>query len=289
MKKGRRPQRFRGLFLHVIAFLFLALPAVFVFLLPTPPVKHAEGPVFEDFSRVPVTPHLKKKQGVRTRRGKRLPLVAIIIDDMGFDYTLDRKFIFLEAPLSFAFLPYGPNTGRLASTAHSMNRDVLVHLPMEPENRSIDPGPGVLTVDMGLDAMLETLKKNISQVPGAIGVNNHMGSKFTADRKAMEYVLAFLKQRGLFFVDSRTTKKTIAYETARQMGVPCGERSVFLDHVDKSAEIRHEVHRLVSLAKRNGSAIAIGHPYKNTYKVLYKMLPLMRREVKIVPVHTLVR
>jgi len=287
-KKGPEHSRFKGLFLHVIIFLFLALPLAIVFLLPTPPVERSSHPVYEEFTKAPKTSPAKKRKKRAKRAGKRLPMIAIIIDDMGYDYNLDKKFILLDAPLSFAFLPYGPNTKRLAHIAHKKKRDVLVHLPMEPDNMALDPGPGVLMVDMEFDELIDTLKRNIRGVPGAIGVNNHMGSRFTADARAMEYVLAYLKERGLFFVDSRTTKETVAYETAKKMGVPCAERAVFLDHDNTRQKIGHELKRLVRVAKKNGVAIAIGHPYKNTYDVLFQSLPIIRKEVRLVPVHVLV-
>ncbi len=287
-KKGPEPTRFKGLFLHVIIFLFLTFPLAIVLLVPTPPVERGSHPVYEEFTKAPKTPPVKKRKKKAKSAEKKLPLVAIIIDDMGYDYNLDKEFILLDAPLSFAFLPYGPNTKRLVHIAHKKKRDILVHLPMEPENKALDPGPGVLMVDMGFDELIDTLKRNISCVPGAIGVNNHMGSRFTADARAMEYVLAYLKERGLFFVDSRTTKETIAFETAKKMGVPCAERAVFLDHDNNKQKIGHELERLVRVAKKNGAAIAIGHPYKNTYEVLFQRLPIIRKEVRLVPVHMLV-
>ncbi len=287
-KKGPESKRFKGLFLHIIVLLFVSLPLALVLLVPTPPVKQIERPPFENFSRAPSTVHKRSPAKPKARK-MPLPLVAIIIDDMGYDYAIDERFLKLPVPLSFAFLPYGPNTKRLARLARSKNRDVLVHVPMEPENKMLNPGPGVLTLAMSVDSLIETLEQDIQEVPGAVGVNNHMGSRFTADRKAMKYVLAILKQKGLFFIDSRTTKNTVAFEMARQMGVPCGERAVFLDHSDNRKLIEHQVMRLVRLAQRDGSAIGIGHPYVNTYKVLYKMLPIIQKDVAIVPVHRLVQ
>ena len=279
----------------------MGLPLALVLILPTPPVKKIQRPVFEDFSKVedlskvPKVPvvtknDIKKTHIVAKKVSKRrhLPKIAIIIDDMGYEYIIDEKFIRMAAPLSFAFLPYGPNTKRLARLAASKKRDILVHVPMEPDNKNVDPGPGVLTLDMDIDALIETLEQNIKAVPGAIGVNNHMGSRFTANRKAMKYVLTILKQKGLFFVDSRTTKKTVAFEMAQKMGVPSAERAVFLDNSESKRAIEFQLRRLVRLAKRDGMAIGIGHPYRITYEVLYRMLPAIQKEVVIVPVHRLV-
>ncbi len=285
--KGPGINRFKGLFIHLLAFSFVCIPLALILLIPVPPVSHIHRPMFEDFSKAPSSVSIKSKSK-RAKIHKRLPLVAIIIDDMGYDYRLDKQFIDLEAPLSFAFLPYAPNTKKLAKIALLKKKDVLVHVPMEPENGSLDPGPGELTVDMDLDSLFETLLKDIKKVPGAVGINNHMGSRFTANKKAMEYIVAVLKQKGLFLIDSRTTKKTVAYEVAKQMGLRSAERSVFLDHVNESSSIEHEINRLVELAQRNGHAIGIGHPYKNTYNSLYRMLPLVKKKVRLVPVHKIV-
>ena len=190
-------------------------------------------------------------------------------------------------PLSFAFLPGAPNTEKLAAKAARLGRDVLVHLPLEPLNADINPGPGALRVNMTKEAILSVLKKDLGLVPDACGVNNHMGSKFTADKKAMSIVLGEIKRRGLFFVDSVTTNKSVAYALAQEMGIPSAARSVFLDDDHSPSDIKKELRHLVLLAKRNGSAIAIGHPFPDTEKVLRDELPSLRKEVLLVPVHTL--
>jgi len=214
--------------------------------------------------------------------------LAILIDDMGYNAAIDRRFIDLEAPLSFAFLPYAPNTGEIARYAKRHGRDVLVHIPMEPENKAMDPGRGVLTVDMDLPHLVDVLGQDIERVPGAIGANNHMGSRFTKDRRAMEIVIAYLKSRKFFFVDSRTTKDTVAYKVAKEMGIRCAQRSVFLDHTLSRKSILHEIRRSIKLARKQGSVIAIGHPSRLMYQVLYDELPRLRKQVKLVPVHNLV-
>ncbi len=202
---------------------------------------------------------------------------------------MDRQFIDIQAPLSFAFLPFAPNTEILAGYAEKKGKDVLVHIPMEPENKKLNPGRGVLTLAMDFDSLVETLKADLAAVPGAVGANNHMGSRFTKDKKAMEIVMACLKDRGLFFLDSRTTKDTVAFDVARQMGLPCAQRSVFLDHTPSREAIGREIRRSLNLAKKHGLCVAIGHPSRLTYQVLYRAIPLMRKEVRLVPVHRLVR
>lgn len=220
-------------------------------------------------------------------RPESVPRVAFLIDDLGYDLAIDRAFLSIDAPLSFAFLPGAPHTQRLVREARNKGRDILVHLPMEPLSPAADSGPGALRTDMALEPLLRLLRQDIEAVPGAMGVNNHMGSRFTANRGAMELVLAEVKRRGLFFVDSRTTSGTVAYETARSLGVPAIERFVFLDHDPRPEAVRRELNRLVRLAQERGQALAIGHPLSVTLRVLYEELPRLQKEVRVVPVHRL--
>ena len=214
-----------------------------------------------------------------------MPLVAILIDDMGYNLPINNQLLKLEAPLSFSFLPTAPHTPTLAKKAKDLGKDVLIHLPLEPVNSAIDPGPGVLRLSMDFDSMLQILRKDLDAVPGAIGVNNHMGSKFTTSKKGMELILTEIKRRGLFFVDSKTTHDSVAYVTARSMGIPAAERTVFLDHDTQKESIRREIKKMVKLSMENGCVLAIGHPTPNTWKVLYEELPRIRKRVRIVPVH----
>ncbi len=287
-KTRRRPGKNPGklFFWTAVIWALLTCIVVLIYLLPLPRLfPPGVRPPFEE-PKAPGPP----KQSVPAHKAPcQVPRVAIIIDDMGYDLSLDRAFIQLEAPLSFAFLPQAPFTRKLAREAGRNGRDVLVHLPLEPENKSLDPGPGVLTVDMGFDVMLSQLKQDLDAVPGAIGVNNHMGSRFTADKKAMEIILTEIKRRGLFFVDSRTTKYTVAYKTALSLGVPSTERSVFLDDDTRPESIKSELERLRKLALSRGMAVAIGHPHVNTLRVLYQNLPQLARDVKIVSIHELVK
>lgn len=220
---------------------------------------------------------------------KAMPELAILIDDMGYDQAIDNALLSLDAPVSFAFLPGAPHTKKLAGKAFQLGRDVLVHLPLEPLNPKIDPGPGALRLDMAPDIILATLKKDLDAIPHAIGVNNHMGSRFTADRKAMELIMPEIKRRGLFFVDSKTTGGSVAYSIAREMGVPTAARDIFLDNDQDPAAIKKELRMAILLAKRGRGVIAIGHPFSNTRKVLYEELPLLKKEVRLVPVHAIVR
>ncbi len=243
-------------------------------------------PPFEERRPLPPPPKVTPKPLPPTIQK---PKVAIIIDDLGYNRDIDDAFLHLHAPLSFAFLPKAPYTKFLANEAHKIGgRDILVHIPMEPINPAINTGPGELLTNMDLDTLLEVLKEDISEVPWAIGANNHMGSKFTTDKKVMTWVLEELKRRGMFFIDSRTTAMSIAYNIAKELGVPTAKRDVFLDRNPNPIAIRKELKRLVKIAKEKGYAIAIGHPFLVTWKILYRELPWLEKQVKIVPVHELV-
>ncbi len=283
-------RRFPGLLGNLLLLAIIALPLAVLYLLPLSGKNiPAKRPPFENFSPAPRVPVKKPGPKRPVQRPSVPPMLAILIDDMGYDAGIDRKFIDIQAPISFAFLPFAPNTEVLARYARKCGKDVLVHIPMEPENKRLNPGPGVLTLEMDFDTLLETLRADLAAVPGAIGANNHMGSRFTTDTRAMETVLAYLKERGLFFVDSRTTRYTVAFDVARKLGLPCAQRSVFLDHTLSREAIRHEIRRSLKLAAEQGSVIMIGHPSRLTYQVLYREIPLMRKEVRLVPVHRVVR
>ena len=288
--KTKKNNCYRGFMPAAIALALCGAVLALIYMLPGPKnISPAARPPFEDFS-MPVPGRSAALPSVHTSEqpaGISRPLVAIIIDDMGYDYSMDEAFLRLNAPLSYAFLPFAPNTEKLAGQAAADGKDVLVHIPMEPLNRSIDPGPGVLRLDMDFNTTIKTLKRDLDAVPGAIGANNHMGSGYTEDKKAMEIVLNEIRRRRMFFVDSRTSADTVAYRTARRMGIPAGWRSVFLDHTPAKKAVKHELYRLVNLARQNGRAIAIGHPVKVTLQVLYRELPGIQKKVRLVPIHIL--
>ncbi len=285
--KAHKKNRIRlspGLLWPTIALGITGAVVALLYLLPLPPGTGPEiRPPFEEFDSAPPVSRLSKPS--RPESTDSMPLVAILIDDMGYNLRMNNAFLKLEAPLSFSFLPTAPHTRKLANKAKDLGKDVLIHLPLEPVNSTIDPGPGVLRLSMDFDSMLQMLRKDLDAVPGAIGVNNHMGSKFTTSKRGMELILTEIKHRGLFFVDSRTTHDSVAYVTARSMGIPAAERTVFLDHDTQEESIRKEVKKMVELSVENGCVLAIGHPTSNTWKVLHEELPRVSKRVRIVPVH----
>ncbi len=218
------------------------------------------------------------------------PEVAFIIDDLGASRASGRQVLNLPGPVACAFLPYAAFTRELAEQAHARNKEVLLHLPMQ----SVEPlrlDSGAVTLDMSEREFTAAVRAGIAQVPHVSGVNNHMGSLLTRHPGHMLWLMRSLQSdRRLFFVDSRTTKHTVARQIAYENRVPSVSRDVFLDAELSAAGVRREFARLLGLARRNGSALGIGHPHPATLAVLQQELPrLAAQGVNIVPVSRLVQ
>lgn len=217
------------------------------------------------------------------------PEIALIIDDMGMQKAEGQRVIALPGPVACAFLPYAPHTQALARSAHRRHKEVILHLPMETvERQALDTGG--LRLDMNEAEVVTTVQANLARVPHVSGVNNHMGSLLTRHPGHMVWLMrAMQRQPQLFFVDSRTTKHTVAQLVAYEEGVPSVSRDVFLDNDPSPQAVQQAFERLLQLARRNGSALAIGHPRPATLAVLEQVLPHLAREgVKLVPVSRLV-
>jgi hypothetical protein len=217
------------------------------------------------------------------------PLVAIIIDDLGYDHIMASKFLELDGILSFSVLPHSPFQHRIATAIYRSGRDVLLHLPMEPvEYPDADPGRGALLSSMGPDVLLDQLERDLDAVPYVVGVNNHMGSRLTQDSSKMRQIFTLLKRRNLFFIDSLTSPKSRCSQAAELLQLKFAQRDVFLDHFQDPNAIRLQIKRLITLANTHGQAIGIAHPYPVTWETLKQELPKIRRQVKLVPVSQLV-
>jgi polysaccharide deacetylase 2 family uncharacterized protein YibQ len=215
--------------------------------------------------------------------------VAIVIDDLGEKSRTGRDFLESGLPFTFSILPFQERSRAFAVEAHKRGRELILHVPMEPrEYPKVKPGKGALLAAMDAKALGRQLARDLDAVPYVRGVSNHMGSRLTEDPEKMKVVLSELKRRNLFFLDSRTTARSVAAETARTLGLKVLERTVFLDHSRKEADIRKELERLVQASLANGKAIGIGHPRPTTFKVLKEMLPTLKeRGVDIVPLSAL--
>jgi polysaccharide deacetylase 2 family uncharacterized protein YibQ len=228
-------------------------------------------------------------EGYEERSYGGLPRIALIIDDLGYDRDMAIAFFQLDLPLTFSVLPMAPYGDAIVQEANRRGRELMLHLPLEPKDYpSLNPGPGALLTDMDDQEIRTTLEADLRQVAGSRGVNHHMGSYFTERKDKMEIVLGELKKRRLFYIDSRTTKDTVALEMARKMGLPAARRHVFLDNELSPRRIRFQMERLLGIAKRSGTAIGIAHPHEETLQVIKEYQHRLRNNVKVIPASELV-
>ena len=193
--------------------------------------------------------------------------LAVIVDDCGYDMSSVRTLLNTGLPLNFAVLPYKPYSSDVLEMIKSDGRVAMLHLPMEPMDRSaMSEGSSTICTDMSKDKILELTRKAINSLPGVSGVNNHQGSKATADSATMTTVLQELRNQDLFFVDSRTSSKSVARDKAVAMGVPTARNDIFLDNSSDVQAIRKQIYKAMDIAEKNGSAIAICHARPNTAK-----------------------
>jgi polysaccharide deacetylase 2 family uncharacterized protein YibQ len=218
------------------------------------------------------------------------PRAAIVIDDLGQRLEHLEQIERLELPVSIAVIPGLPATARTVDEAARRGIEMLLHQPMEPrEEGGKNAGAGVLLVAMSPGELTAQLRRGFDAVPGAVGVNNHMGSRFTEDASALALVMPELKSRGLFWLDSRTSPATRGAAAARAAGVPAIERDVFLDADRDPAFIRSQLRLLLQTARRRGTAVGIGHPHPETLAALLELrAELLASGVALVPVSQLV-
>jgi uncharacterized protein len=244
--------------------------------LPAPPPASAT-PAWQRFA-VPAPP-----------AGDR-PLVAVVIDDLGLDRRRTAAVIALPGPLTLSFMTYAQDLPDQAEAGRRAGHELLLHVPMEPIDRAQNPGPHALLVAMSPDEILAQLRWGLDRFGGFVGVNNHMGSRFTADARGMAVVMAELRRRGLLFLDSKTTATSAGMREAAANGVPHAARDVFLDDDPIRAAIDRQLARVERVARHSGSAIAIGHGHDPTIAALRSWLPTLREKgFALVPLSALVR
>ncbi len=213
-----------------------------------------------------------------------------MIDDLGQDVKQAKEVLTLPGNITVAVMPGLPQSKDVANLAKQASREVLLHMPMEPlKNHEKTQSPGTLSADMTPMAFLTTVSDDVESVPGAVGVNNHEGSALTENKEAMKFLMAELKARNLFFLDSLTNPKSVAYATAIEFGMKAAKRDVFLDNEgDNPAYIREQLAALVDIARKHGKAIGIGHPHPVTLDELRKWLAGINTQgIEIVPVSRL--
>jgi polysaccharide deacetylase 2 family uncharacterized protein YibQ len=201
--------------------------------------------------------------------------IAIVVDDLGRSLGEIDRLARLGVPVTYAVLPFESRTGEVVARLRAEGAEFLVHLPMEPRDGE-NPGPGALLAGLPDRKLRRLTEAALDAVPGAAGVNNHMGSRLTADPRAMRAVLEVVARRRLFFLDSRTTAESVAYDLAVELGVPAARRSVFLDAEPGIEPETEAFAALVAAARAEGAAIGIGHPRRSTFELLEREVPAAR-------------
>lgn len=230
------------------------------------------------FAPAPLTPHPEKHQG----------LLCIVIDDLGEDIHKAKRLAQLEFPVTFSVLPSSTHTRETAALARKHGLELLLHQPMEPKNYpEADPGPGALFVDMNASGIQDTLSRNLAQLPNAVGINNHMGSRFTASSEGMRNTFQKLAKQQLFFLDSLTSPDSVARRIAHQAHIPYLRRNIFLDNTQDRKAIIYQLHKAERMALSRGTAIAIGHPYEATLQAIAQWQSERDRRVRLTPLSTL--
>ncbi len=215
--------------------------------------------------------------------------VVIIFDDAGGSLADLEPIVALGRPVTVSILPGLRYSREVAARAQAAGLEVFLHLPVEPEDSNRNLGPGGVTTVMTDQEIAATVRADLAWVPGVSGINNHMGSLGTADPRVMRAILDVAKERGLIFIDSMTTPRSVATRVAAESRVPTAARDVFLDNEDDAEAIRERFRLLIALAKRRGTAVAIGHVQRMTARILFEMLPEFDHEgIEIVPVSAVV-
>lgn len=260
-----------------------ALPQThdFVSVALSPMQKHEDpGPAVQK-GRTPVA-------GVKPPPQLFLPVIAVVIDDMGNDIAQNRRAIALPSQVSLSFLPYPFATPMLAEEARRAGHEVMVHVPMEAPRDRDGSLANALRRDLTADENVRRLGMALARVRGYVGINNHEGSLFTADRKALVPVAEALYGRGVFFLDSRTTPLSQVVQVARAFGVPSSDRDVFLDDDQASPAVEKQLRELEHVAKEQGVAIAIGHPHAATLDIVTRWCHELKG-YRLVPVSNAIR
>ncbi|MDF2946885.1 MAG: protein of unknown function YibQ [Bacillales bacterium] len=214
--------------------------------------------------------------------------LSIVIDDFGNNMIGTKEMMELDLPITVAVMPFLPSSKQDAISAHKKGYEVLLHLPMEPNHGKASwLGPNPIITSLSSKEIRSRVLRALDEVPYAIGINNHMGSKATADKRVMEIIMRVCKERGLVFLNSRTNSSNVSELLAKKYNVPYLENDYFFDDVYEPAHINHQASKLISLFNKQNNVVAIGHvgiPGKMTSKALRTYSPVWRKRVLIVPI-----
>lgn len=218
------------------------------------------------------------------------PWIAIVIDDLGLKLVNTGRAIHLPPAVTLSFLPYAPHVATQAAQARALGHDVLAHMPMEPISRSIDPGPNALLLGLSDAELTKRLTTQIDLVGPVVGINNHMGSLFTANRAGMDTVMRTIKARGLAFLDSRTICTSKGADAARAAGVPSISRDVFLDHTGTMRGIENGIISSERIALEYGYVVTICHPHNASMDALEAWIPrLLAQGFELAPLTAVIK
>lgn len=218
------------------------------------------------------------------------PMIAIVIDDVGLDRANSARAIALPGPLTISFMTYAEHLDQQSALAREHGHELMLHVPMEPMDQSLDAGPQALGTDLSPDELKRRIDWDLTRLSGIVGINNHMGSKFSRSTEGMSLVMQALRERGLLFLDSRTIADSVGSKEAAAYGVPHADRDVFLDDDQSPAKIDEMLAELERIARKRGYAVGIGHPHPATIAALQRWLPTAaQRGFALVPISAIVR
>jgi polysaccharide deacetylase 2 family uncharacterized protein YibQ len=221
---------------------------------------------------------------------KSKPKIAIVFDDLGIDMPRSAKVIKLRSPLTLSFMTYASKLKEQTKIARNAGHELWMHMPMEPRSQTIDPGPNVLLTGLPKAELQASISWNLNQFSDYIGINNHMGSRFTADLESVRIFMKELKKRNLMFLDSRTSSKSVAQRAAIEAKVPFIVRNIFIDHIDDTIEIKKSLTQVERFAKKFGYAVAIGHPRDKTLREVGSWLNTFEEKgLQLVPLSKLIK
>lgn len=243
----------------------------------TPPVIVKAPVIINEVPAVVVTSQprwMKHALNVATPPADK-PMIALVIDDLGLDRKRTARTLKLKGPMTMAFIPYARDLAKQTGTARNNGHELLLHLPMEPLNPKIDAGPNHLNTHLAPEDLLDRIHWNLERFDGYVGVNNHMGSRASADVSVMTALMKELRSREMLFLDSRTNPKSIGAKIATVEGVPFAERNVFIDNVNEKGAVLKQLSLLEKVSKKRGFAVGIGHPREGTIQALKEWLPLI--------------
>jgi len=192
------------------------------------------------------------------------PKIAIILDDVGYNFSHIKPFLELDVPITFSILPRIHHSRKLAGIINDEGHEIMLHQPMEPYNSLLNPGPGALYLSQNVEEVHKTVKENIMSFPFAVGVNNHMGSLFTESKQKVLETLEVFKTKEFFFIDSVTSRNSHAFITAKNMNMKTASRNIFIDNQNNKTSICRQLSKLKKHALKFGSAIGIAHPRQET-------------------------